>query len=174
MKLRVHHQIHAFTLIELVTSLAIFAFAIVSLLGLFPMAFASVREAHHLTYTKNISQWILNEIKAYPSNDVLLGSSDAESPAAVSMDLSALTNPTSFHLAFDENGDWLGAISATQFEAGSSTANYLVRIKVDPTVYSMDPDFAMDLAKIELAITYPAAASIENRTSQRNHTLIEL
>ncbi|MEX1118158.1 MAG: hypothetical protein WEB60_05120 [Terrimicrobiaceae bacterium] len=65
-------KISAFSLIEVVLALAVIAFAITGIMGLFPVALKSAQESQRETRATFIAQQIFNDLKASPSTNLLI------------------------------------------------------------------------------------------------------
>ncbi len=65
-----HESCAGFSLIELVIAMGIFAFAIVGLIGLFPVAVESARVSRDETHVVNIARMVMSEIQASPFRSV--------------------------------------------------------------------------------------------------------
>ncbi len=161
-----------FTLVELVMSIGIFAFAIVALLGLFPVALKNAEETRHLTYINSIAQRVLEEIRASDPSNVALGL-DIQDASILPLTFQ-LTDDASYYGAFDGEGKFLGAISEDVFEDGQGDALYLVHITINSSALPDDPLLTREITSVEVSITYPAPAPLENRAKRKVHTAMVL
>jgi len=171
-----------FSLIEIVLALGIISFALVGILGIFPLALTSARESAAETRISFIAQSLLADIRA--TDKVIPASSAGASPTRTASIFAGqspddLNNTSSYRplllhtsdmlfLTFDQNGQCIGeAVSPTDFQNGKNGAVFIARIKS-----SFSPTAHTGNTHIEIRIEYPAAAPLTNRNVHRFTTLL--
>ena len=135
-------------------ALGIISFALVAILGLFPVAMSSARDSRQDTHAAFIVQSALGQIKA-------------QSPTNAFMQIGTnfsgqinLKNPSSLYFVYDETGEAIAASSASQYTNGSTTAGgiYQAEILITP-----QPAPNATLSKVVLNVGYPANVAATNR-----------
>jgi len=149
-----------FSLIEVTLALGVIAFALVAIMGLFPVAMKSATDSQRETRATFIAQGVIADLKsgASPTNTYVSIATNFQLPAGrVTVNLE---NGSTNYLAFSEEGTPLGSVSAGDFSnplAAPSSA-YGTKVIVTP-----DPTFP-SLTRVEVQVEAPAAAVSTNRT----------
>lgn len=179
---QLYQKNHGFSLIEIVLALGIISFALVGILGIFPLALTSARDSAAETRISFIAQSLLADIRA---TDTIAPSSNPNTGTVRTASLFAgqspndLNNNSSYqsislntsdivYLTFDRTGQCLGGtVTLSDFETGKSGAVFIARIKstFSPTAHAGN-------THIEIRIEYPAAASGSDRKVHRFVTLL--
>jgi type II secretory pathway pseudopilin PulG len=100
-------RLTGFSLVESALSLAILSFAIIAIMGLFPVALQTARESNRETRATLIARRIVDELQSLPATNTGLvrGASLTNSDARIAgLDLS---EPSSNLLLYDEQGEGL-------------------------------------------------------------------
>ncbi len=154
-------KISAFSLIEVVLALAVVAFAITGIMGLFPVALKSAQESQRETRATFIAQQIFNDLKASPRTNLLIatGTNLLDSGSFVSPRPS-FTNSWSNTVSFD--------LSGAPIAAGTDPkAIYLVSVSSTPNTP------ASGLARVQVDVETPAQAASANRSKYTFVTLMQ-
>src|SRR3954467_13083751 len=99
-----HHFWNAFSLVEVVLALGVISFAIVAILGVFPVGLSTGHSAQDETRAPQIAQMILSSLTAQAStqfNNVLVALPNNQT---VAVDLTSSASPTTPNLYADNNG----------------------------------------------------------------------
>jgi len=143
-----------FTLIEIVLAIGILSFALVGILGLFPVALETARESKEETMMAQIAQSIEADIRradGATAEVLATGFNPADAAARRNLTLNA---PGELFLAFGANGrPWATQPSSSQYATGLRGPDYLARIT---TLY--DPPEHPDLCRIDITVESPAGA----------------
>ncbi len=177
-----HFSSRGFSLIEIVLAIGIMSFALVGILGLFPLALDSAKESAAETRISFIAQSLLSDIRTTekitpPTPPATTTTRTAQlftgkSPA----DLSSSTayQPLNLHvsdvvyLAFDAAGECLGGtLTSSDFETGKPGAVFIAKISS-----SFSPPGHPGNTHIEVRVDYPAAAARSNRNFHSFTTLL--
>ena len=148
-------------MLEAVLSLGVVAFAIVAVVGLFPVAVLTGRASEHETRATFIAQSILADLQSLPGTNTALirGASIAESPT--SREDINLTTPAAIVLSYDDQGQGLPhqiATGAFEDPVLHQRAFYVARIEIIPN----DP--FPGLSRVQLSVEAPAAAQSSRRS----------
>ena len=113
-----------FSLVEAALSLAIFSFAIVGIVGLFPVGLQTARKSNAETRATLIARQIVDEIQSMPATNISLVRGTSVTNATSRISGCDLSTPFSGVLLYDEQGEGLtnkvsgeafqGAIEATE------------------------------------------------------------
>ncbi|MGF1679020.1 MAG: hypothetical protein ACFCUX_07480 [Candidatus Methylacidiphilales bacterium] len=151
----------AFSLIEIVLALGIMSFALVSILGLFPMALTTAAESKAETRIALIAQTLWAEIQSSQNDSAKTCEISISETNSKTL---SLTTDGQLAIAFDSDGRVAGEVA--QFSSGSSQTDHFFLANV--SVNYQDPvDPASEfpgLTKVEIRIDYPAAAPEANRS----------
>ena len=113
-------RLTGFSLVEAALSLAILSFAIVAMIGLFPVALQTARESNAETRATLIARRIVDEIQSLPATNISLvrGASVTNASSRISgFDLSSSFGTV---LLYDEQGEGMtNEVTAEDFGAGS-------------------------------------------------------
>ncbi len=165
MSFRLRSRPDAFSLIEIVLAIGIISFALVGIIGLFPVALNTANASQQETHAALIARTIFNDLSSRPGDrTVLLQQPSLEdAPSTIDVDLAT---EAEYFLAFDRDGRALpDKITAAIFESGTSgTANFLVKVAVTlPEPTATGPPPVEGVSRVDVTITSPAAAPLENR-----------
>jgi uncharacterized protein (TIGR02598 family) len=149
----------AFSLVEVVLALGVISFAILAILGVFPVGLSTGHSAQDETRAPQIAQMILSSLTAQAStqfNNVLMPLPNIQT---VAVDLSSSASPTTPNLYADNNG---------QLITTATNATYAVTIITDNTPAGFDTGYAN---KVTVVVGWPANAVAVNQT-RRSYTRI--
>lgn len=139
------------------------AFALVGIIGLFPLAIRTNLECQRETRATQIAQMVLADLRVNSSSQRFCHPAPAQQ--AVRLDLGA--DGAAVFLAFSEQGKGhTNALRTGDFEAGFAGATYLARLRVDTNTG------VAGLSLVEATIETPAAAPSEKRSKFRFVTLM--
>lgn len=152
----------SFSLVEVVLALGVIGFAIVAILGVFPIALQSGRSAQNETRAAHIAQNIINSVASQAQTNFttitlpLPASPPSAPPSSITpIDLSSSTTTLGAPVAVlyaDNNG---------QLSESSAGAAYLVSITTNSSPSGFDSGYA-NLFTVRIA--WPAAAAAANQT----------
>ena len=152
-----------FSLIEIVLALGVIAFALVGIMGLFPVAMKSAEESQRETRATLIAQRIFSDLRVAsgPNRFVTSGSNDVTN--AVN-----LASGTSVFLAFNTNGVPVTAIPGGTFSNSytDAAATFLAAVSVDTNTGTAN------LSRVQATIESPSAAPSANRSKYLFVTLM--
>jgi type II secretory pathway pseudopilin PulG len=150
-----------FSLVEAALSLAIVAFAIVAIMGLFPVAMQAARESNRETRAALIARRIADELQSLPAtNTALVKGPSVTNPAwqITGLDLSSLSFRV---LVYDEQGEGLTndiAPDAFQNPILAPSAYFAAEIRVTP-------DFPRPgISRVQATIEAPSSAPSSKRS----------
>jgi uncharacterized protein (TIGR02598 family) len=140
-----------FSLIEVVLALGVVAFAIVGIMGLFPVALRTAQESQRETRATFIARQLWAELQASPSTNarIAVGANPTVPGSFVG---NSLFSNWSVRVGFDEAGRPLG----TDAPVGSIYSAVVTNTPNTPTA---------GLARIEVQVQAPAQADETNRTA---------
>jgi len=155
-----------FSLVEIVLALGIISFALVGILGLFPVALDTARDSKAETMITFIGQSIMADIHGtkrtnttgtppVTSTDSLINTNTT--PASLSL----LAASSTLYLSYDSEGLCQKELTESEYNSGVADAAYLVQLtsEYSPASYS-------DLNRIQLNIEFPAAAPTQFRQTR--------
>jgi len=150
-----------FSLIEIVLALGVIAFALVGIMGLFPVAMKSAQESMRETRATHIAQQIFSDLRTGTGTNrfLIVGSS----PTSTSP-LSLANNGASVVVAFDDKAVATGTNAS--FSNAVPDASFLANVTVQTNTG------LPNLSQVEAAIEAPAAAASANRSRYTFVTLI--
>jgi len=153
-----------FSFIEVVLALGVIAFALVGIMGLFPVAMKSAQESQRETRATLIAQQIFSDLRVASGTDRFVvsgpGSNDTNG-----LSLAATGN---LYLAFNTNGSPLATITASGFSNTypDVSASFLANITVDTNTG------VSNLSRVQATIESPAAAPSASRSQYTFVTLM--
>jgi uncharacterized protein (TIGR02598 family) len=156
-----------FSLIEVTLALGVIAFALVAIMGLFPVAMKSATESQRETRATFIAQSVFADVGSgtSPTNTfIAIGTNFQHSSGRVAVNLK---NGATNYLAFSEEGTPLGTLTASEFQNSIVTANSAYGAAVFVT---QDATFS-NLTRVEVQVEAPAAAPRTARTKYNFVTL---
>lgn len=160
----------AFSLVEAALSLAILSFAIIAIMGLFPVALQTARESNRETRATLIARRIVDELESLPgTNTAVVRGPSVSNPGwrLAGMDLSA----SSVHvLAYDEQGEGLtNELAPAEFQNPISAPNAYFATELRVT-----PDFPIaGISRVQATVEAPANAPSSRRSRFVFVTLIK-
>jgi uncharacterized protein (TIGR02598 family) len=153
-KTKTPREPQGFTLIEIVLAIGILSFALVGILGLFPVALETARESKEETMMAQIAQSIEADIRRAdgPEAQIMaIGFNPAAPSAHRPLRLDASNE---LLLAFGSNGrPWTAQPSAAQYASGLSGPDYLAKV-----TSTFNPPDHPGLTRIDISVESPAAA----------------
>lgn len=161
---RASARTRAFTLMEITVAIGLFAFAIVGIFGLLPVALNTSAETRYITYATQIAKSSLADLRSLPFNatGVRADGVDINDLAAVD-----LATPGTLYFACDSEGRPTGVRTETAFEEGSPGDAYLVRVQ-----WFLQETAPPRLAQVNVDVDYPGGAEEDLRRRQTFATLI--
>jgi uncharacterized protein (TIGR02598 family) len=157
---RTHGQLrNGFSLVEVVLALGVISFAIVAILGVFPVGLSTGHSAQDETRAPQIAQMILSSLAAQAPtqfNNVLVPLPNNQTLA---VDLTSSGSPTTPSLYADNNG---------QLMTNATNATYAITIITDNAPAGFDSGYAN---KVTVVVAWPANAAAANQT-KRDYTRI--
>lgn len=144
----------AFSLVEVVLALGVISFAIVGIMGLFPVAMRTGQESQRETRATHIARKIYSDLKAGPATNTFLCTTPGNFQTI------NLANPSSpYEIYFNNQGEPVGTSPGPDSE-------FVVNVIIDP-------DTPTDgLARVQVDVMVPAAAAPANRTTNTFVTLM--
>lgn len=151
-----------FSLIEVVLALGLTSFALIGILGMFPLALSTAEDAVIETRVALIAQNIFSDLRdgAPTAATVVTGPNTVED--VETLDLSGATLPPPIFIAYTQDGATRAEISETEFNQGlaDSDAAFLAAIRFTPA--SSDPSMA-NLVRVTVQILAPSSRGALNR-----------
>lgn len=159
-------KISAFSLIEVALALAVIAFAITGIMGLFPVALKSAQESQRETRATFIAQQIFNDLKASPRTNLFIatGTNLLDAASFVSPRPS-FTNAWSNSVGFDPAG--LPVESLANPASPQSSVSFVANISSTPNTP------VSGLARVQVDVETPAQAAATNRSKYTFVTLMQ-
>lgn len=157
-----------FSLVEIVVALAIISFALVAIIGLFPVAMSAAKEGRNETRAASIAQLIFGQLrthdpkqKALPLGPDPTGTSSMDGNMPFFLQASNSTTVNTGYIAFDGEGQPVRRLGSGPYEDSSAagTIAYKVRVRAMPN----QP--ISGLARVIVDVTYPASAPIASRST---------
>ena len=155
-------RLTGFSLVEVALSLAILSFAIVAIMGLFPVALQTARESNAETRATLIARRIVDEIQSLPATNTSLvrGSSVTNASTRISgLDLSSSFIGV---LLYDEQGEGLTnqvAPEAFQDAITSTGAYFAAEVRLTPNLPRLG------ISRVQATIEAPSSAPSSKRSS---------
>jgi len=154
----------AFSLIEIILALGIISFALVGILGLFPVAVDAAANSQRETQAALIAHSIFDQLNAMPDSSkrsVILGEDyTSTSPTPITVDLTQPT--TSATIGFDSNGKPLASSS-------DPTTAYTAQIIVTPIAspaYETSKVLVVVRPFGSKTVSYPFASIFQQKRAQ--------
>lgn len=162
------HPHHGFSLVEVVIALGVVGFALIAILGLFPMAMTASKDSQNETRAAFIAQLILSHIQTQnPTNASFpLGLDPAATSALNGNAPLRLTNSSTFYAIYDADGQPYWSSDANKFDQGVKTglptallarAAYQARLRVQANQPTNG------LSRLVVDVVYPATAPAASR-----------
>lgn len=161
-RLRTHS---GFSLIEVVLALGLTSFALIGILGMFPLALSTAEDAVIETRVALIAQNIFSDLRDGAPNaaTVVIGPNTVEDRET--LDLSGASLPPPVFIAYTQDGAARAKITETVFNQGLGDPNaaFLAAIRFDPVSTSpTDPSMA-NLVRVTVQIIAPSSRGAMNR-----------
>ncbi len=148
-----------FSLVEVVLALGIVAFALVSILGLFPVALGAAKDGATETHAAMIAQLIAGQIRSQTVSQATFAVGPDPTLGSGSFNLPGLSNSQTCAV-YDETGQPVSRITVPQFADPSSLSATVQRqctYMVQLTVVADTP--AVGLSQIKIDVVYPGLAA---------------
>ncbi|MDX2082355.1 MAG: hypothetical protein SFU53_16350 [Terrimicrobiaceae bacterium] len=159
----------AFSLIEIVLALAVIAFALVGIMGMFPVAMRSAQESQRETRATFIAQQIFSDLRSGSGTNRVLVATNAQPPGTSGLVTIGLnTNGSNYFIGFDANGQPVGPLAAAAFTDGTADVaiSFAARVAVNTNTG------LSNLSRVETTVETPAAAPSTNRSRYSFVTLM--
>jgi type II secretory pathway pseudopilin PulG len=151
-------RLTGFSLVEVTLSLAIFSFALVAIIGLFPVALRTARESNAETRATLIARRIVDEIQSLPTTNVSLIRGASVTNASSRIAGLNLSGSFSGVLLYDEQGDGMtNEVAAKDFGNAISAAGAYFAAEVSLTANFPQPGISRLEATIEAPANAPSA-----------------
>ncbi len=154
-----------FSLIEVVIAIGIISFALVGILGLFPVAMDAATKSQQETQAALIARTLYTDINATTGTKRFLITKAHAGGAVDKVDVD-MTRAGDYYLSYDTEGVTGGTISAGEYTSGKPGAAYVARLKVLPLPATTPGLNLQDgLSQITVTVETPAAAQRAKRQS---------
>lgn len=161
MKSRLARVPGAFSLVEAALSLAIISFAIIAIMGLFPVAMQTARESNRETRATLIARRIVDELQSLPGTDTALVRGPSVTNPGWRITGLDLSSPSIHVLAYDEQGEGLTngvAPGAFQNPISAPSAYFAAEVRVTP-------DFpSPGISRVQTTVEAPSSAPSSRRS----------
>lgn len=159
-----------FSLVEIVLALGILSFAIVAILGLFPIAMRDAKDSKNETHAAMIAQLILGQLRSQPVADSSfpIGTNATDSASTWSV---RLFNQGNYYAFYDEAGMPLRRATASQYDTAAVPSNMtepVYKVWMNISTNSIQPG----VSKVTIDVTYPCRTPLANRSVYHFATLI--
>lgn len=150
-------------LIEIVIALGVLTFALVGIVGLFPVAIRTNLESQRETRATHIARIVLADLRVSSSSNRPC----LTAPPGLTKLVNVAEAGATVFLAFSGSGEArTNALTPEEFEAGVAEATYLVSLRLDTNTG------CAGLSHAEVRIEAPASAPAANRSKFRFVTLL--
>lgn len=160
MKVRCADQ--GFSLIEIVLALGIVSFAIVGIMGLFPVAMKSAQESQRETRAAQIARRIFDELQSLPSTNTALIRGASITNLSDRIQNINLANSATYVLGYDEQGVGLpNTITPPAFRSPINVTGifYAAEVQIAPSAT------VPGVTQVQVKVEAPAVAQPVNRSS---------
>lgn len=150
-----------FSLIEVVLALGVIAFALVGIMGLFPVAMKSAQESQRETRAAQIARQIFDDLQSLPGTNTALVRGMSITNVADRITGINLANGSTNILGYDDQGNGLTAnIPASQFDdpIGGTNISYVAKVEILP---NSSPS---RISRVQVNIEVPAFAPSSGRS----------
>lgn len=156
----------AFSLVEVVLAIGVISFALVAIIGLFPVASRTAVESQRETRAALIAQQIFADLRSAEGTDrfVVTG----PDPLVHTNGLNLSVDNSLLEIAYDQSGTAITNITAGVFSNSYTSGNAAFLAQVLVTTNSGLPN----LSRIEVTVQAPAPAPATNRSSYTFITLM--
>jgi type II secretory pathway pseudopilin PulG len=151
----------AFSLIEIVLAIGVISFALVGILGLFPVALDAATSSQRETQAVLLARTIFSDLKSTTATNTYLVKKKDFKPDANSPDDLIKVNlsiPGTYVLAYDMDGVPLGEY-AGKFDAGVPNSAFLAQVDVTTN------NLPLGSSAISITVGVPGAAAKKHRQS---------
>ncbi len=155
---------NGFSLVEIVIALGIVSFAMVAILGLFPMAMNDSQTGRHETHAAMIAQMIVSQLRSQAADESSFPvGTNAQDGNQVTGNMGVdLKQGTDYYAVYDEAGKPLTKTTMAEYDGAFvpptiSPAIYKVAMKVQPGIPRVG------VSKVTVDVTYPCAAELAKR-----------
>jgi uncharacterized protein (TIGR02598 family) len=153
-----------FSLVEITIALGILAFALVGIMGLFPVAMKSATESQRETRATFIAGSLIGELQANsPTNTFLVANTNWAENASGRVPVNLSANSTHY-IAFDSEGNPIGS-NPNNDPMGNAAYLATVRVAVQPAPLT-------NLSRVEVWVEAPASAPTNTRSRYPFVTLL--
>jgi len=174
---------HAFSLVEVVLALGVISFAIVAILGVFPVGLSTGHSAQDETRAPQIAQTVFAALASQTFNAVSIKLYDTTGASSGSMDmdltqengvdpnlngLSANNSGDVFILAAGGSAKFFSNHSLPALPASDATPVYAITVLFNNSPSGFDAQFANE---VTITVAWPANAAAANQT-KRDYTRI--
>jgi len=153
--------IKGFSLVEVVLALGIVSFAVMGIIGLFPVAMRSAQESQRETRAAVIAQQIFSDLKCFPGTNTFLVRGPSASNAASIITGINLSSSNNYILAYDSQGTGLSTvIPASSFSNSITAANaaFVAQVQLSPNTPTNG------LCRVQTTVETPAVAPSASRS----------
>jgi type II secretory pathway pseudopilin PulG len=151
----------AFSLVEVALSLGVISFAIIAIVGLFPVAMQTARESNRETRATLIARRIVDELQSLPGTDTALVRGPSVTNPGWRITGLDLSSPSVHVLAYDEQGEGLTndiAPDAFQNPISAPSAYFAAEVRVTP-------DFpSPGISRVQATVEAPSSAPSSKRS----------
>lgn len=156
-----------FSLVEIVLALSVIAFALVGIMGLFPVAMKSAQESQRETRATLIARQIFSDLRVFSGTNRLLVRGPSVTDTASLITNFILANNSTVYLAFDSEGRGVtNNLAGSTFSNSVADATFLAAVAVDTNTG------VSNLSRVQTTIETPAAAPSTNRSKYTFVTLM--
>ncbi len=154
-------RLTGFSLVEAALSLAILSFAIVAMIGLFPVALQTARESNAETRATLIARRIVDEIQSLPATNISLVRGASVTNASSRITGFDLSSSFSSVLLYDEQGEGMtNEVTAEEFGSAINAAGAYFAAEVRLTPNSPRPG----ISRVQASVEVPASAPSSRRS----------
>lgn len=150
----------AFSLVEIVIALGVVSFAIMGIVGLFPVAMRSAQESQNETRAAVIAQQIFSDLKSFSGTNTFLVRGPSATNSAYLITGINLAASNNYYLAYDIQGNGLSDVLNASLYTNSYTlsgAAYLASVQLSPDTPTNG------ICRIQATVETPAAAPSSRR-----------
>lgn len=156
-----------FSLVEVVLALGVIAFALVGIMGLFPVAIKSAQESQRETRATLIAQQIFSDLRAGTGANRLIVRGPSATNASWLITNFSLAGNTNLVLSYDASGiGRTDQIPAGAFAGSIPDAAFLANVAVDTNTG------IPNLSRVQATVETPASAPSANRSKYTFVTLM--
>jgi len=153
----------AFSLIEIVLAIGVISFALVGILGLFPVAIDAATNSQRETQAALVAKTIFSDLKSATATNTYLVKDKDFDPADPSNNKKVPVNlsiPGTYVLAYDMDGVPMGAYNG-QYDTGVPGSSFIAQVDVSTN------DLPLGASTVSVTVAAPGAAAKAHRQSYR-------